>query len=112
MVFVLLLCLSLGGGIGVRKVLPPGEMVVIEVQGKRVYELPLNKDTEVDVPGPLGSTHVVIKDGRVRVQDSPCPDKICVREGWKDRGAIVCLPNRVVVRVTGKEEQGIDAITR
>lgn len=112
MVFALLLCLSLGGAIGVRKMLPPGEMVVIEVQGKRVYELPLNKDTEVDVQGPLGSTHVIIKGGRVRVLDSPCPEKICVKEGWKDRGAIVCLPNRVVVRVTGKEEHGVDAITR
>ena len=112
---VVLLLLSLGGFVLVKRVMPPGETVVIEVDGKGGYRLPLGEDRVVGVKGPLGITKVVIRDGRVRVEDSPCPQKICVKEGWIRQGAIVCLPNRVVVSVTGgKKGPGgvVDAITR
>ncbi len=88
------------------------DLVTVEVKGKIVYRLSLSKDTEVDVKGPLGITHVVIKDRRVRVTQSPCPEKICVRQGWISRGAIVCVPNRVVVTVgTEIADRSVDAIT-
>jgi hypothetical protein len=78
-------------------------------EGEWIY--PLDQDTRVLVRGPLGVTEVVIAGGAVRVIDSPCAEKICIITGAVSRpGAwIACLPNQVFVRVTGKDEQGVDA---
>ena len=44
---------------------------------------------------------VEIKDGKVRISDSDCPDKICEKTGFitSPIQAIVCLPNRISVRI-------------
>jgi hypothetical protein len=48
----------------------------------------------------------------VRVKEAHCPNLICVKEGWISRGAIVCLPNRIVVLVGGgKARKDVDAVT-
>ncbi|RMG68971.1 MAG: NusG domain II-containing protein [Nitrospirae bacterium] len=86
------------------------DTVVVELNGKVVYRLSLRRDAKLMVKGPLGNTRIVISDGRVRVTDSPCPEKICVRQGWVKRGVIVCVPNRVVVTV-GTQHRTVDAIT-
>ncbi|MDD3244152.1 MAG: NusG domain II-containing protein [Eubacteriales bacterium] len=56
---------------------------------------------------------VEVKDGRARVCASDCPDQVCVRTGWISRPGqtAVCLPNRLVVRVSGGEE-ALDGVTR
>jgi hypothetical protein len=48
---------------------------------------------------------VAISRGRVRVAESDCPKGVCRHTGWQSRPGrvIVCLPNRVVVRIVGGE---------
>jgi hypothetical protein len=106
-----LLFFSLSGFVFVKKLIPAGDAVIIEVNGKKAYQLSIGEDRIVDVRGAQGITRVEIKDQRVRVVDSECPQKICVRQGWIRQGAIICLPNRVVVTIEGDEERKIDAIT-
>ena len=52
-----------------------------------------------------GYNIVVIRDGQVSVTEASCPDQICVRHGPTDQTAdpIVCLPNKLVVRVLPPE---------
>jgi hypothetical protein len=108
---VILTLLSLSGILIVKTLYPEGNRVTIEVKGRKVYLLSLVDDRMVTVEGPLGKTTIQVKGGRVRVVDSPCPEKICIRQGWIKSGVIVCLPNRVVVTV-GKGDHGeIDAIS-
>ncbi len=66
----------------------------------------------VRVGGPLGETVVEVAPDGVRVASSPCPLQLCVRQGWVRRpgGVVACLPNRVAVRVAGRE--GVDAVGR
>lgn len=111
--FSLLLLLSLSGIFLIKAFVPEGHTVVIELDNKPVYLLPLDKDGIVSVDGPLGKTTVEIKDNSVRIQDSPCRNKLCVRQGWIKTGALVCLPNRVVVTIDRGRETGntIDAVT-
>ncbi len=55
---------------------------------------------------------VTIEKGKTRIQHSPCTNKICIKSGdiqYADR-LIACIPNRVVVRVIGKSQRGVDAI--
>ncbi|MDR1618517.1 MAG: NusG domain II-containing protein [Treponema sp.] len=58
------------------------------------------------VPGPLGVTVVELKNGRARVLSSPCTNQTCVAAGAiHSRGRwIACLPNRVLVSVSGEAE--------
>ena len=111
--FSLLLLLSLSGIFLIKTFVPEGHTVVIELDNNPVYLLPLDKDRIVMVDGPLGKTTVEIKDNRVRIQDSPCRNKLCLQQGWIKTGALVCLPNRVVVTIDRGRVRGntIDAVT-
>ena len=89
-----------------------GSWVVIEVDHQEVERLPLSENRVVHVTGPIGETQVEIKAGKVRVVKSPCSKKLCIKAGYiqyADRFA-ACLPNRVVVRVLGATQRGIDAV--
>jgi len=110
--FVLLLLLSLSGIFFVKEVLPGGSTVHIEVNGRPSYILPLDKDNSVTVEGPIGKTLIEIRDHRVRVTDSPCRNKLCIRQGWVRNGTIICLPNRVVITVGDHNNSAtVDATT-
>lgn len=85
--------------------LKKGSTVVIETSDS-VYQYPLNKNAEYDIPGDIGITKVQVKDGKVRILESPCPNKTCINQGWGT--ILVCLPNQVIV--TTEESGGFDAI--
>ncbi len=57
------------------------------------------------------NTIEVSKQG-IRVTDSSCPDKICIRHGMLGDGLpIVCLPNRLVIRWEKRDDAEYDAMT-
>jgi hypothetical protein len=109
-----LVLLSFSGIIFVKAVLSKGRVVLIEVDSRPVYVLPVDKDRTVSVEGPLGKTVVEIRNHRVRVTESPCHNKLCIKQGWIESGAIICLPNKVVVTIGNHEDESdkiVDAIT-
>ncbi len=78
----------------------------ILADGRQVAELDLPQGhRSLSVDGYQGKSFLEIEGGRVRMVDSACPDKLCVRTGWISRPgeSIVCLPNRVVVEVVSGE---------
>jgi hypothetical protein len=91
-----------------------GKLVVIEVDGKLVGDFSLEEDRLIPVDGKLGTTRVEIVDNEVRVLDSPCPLKLCVKSGPISRSGenLICLPNRVVIRVKEEGELPVDAVSR
>jgi hypothetical protein len=82
-----------------------GAEAVVMVDGKRWARLDLFQNQDLHVPGVRGRSHIRIRDGQVRFIDSPCPSKLCVHEGWLNRGGAqaVCLPNRVSVYIPGSD---------
>jgi len=114
LLFFLLISLSVSGIFISRDALSQGSDVIVEVDGKPAYTLPLNADKRLSIDGPYGPTLIEIEKGKVRVKESHCRNQICVKDGWTSRGAIVCLPNKLVIIVGGSnkyQKQGIDAIT-
>ena len=106
---VALLCLGI-----VRYRAGRTDTVVVQVDGEEVIRASLAEDRRFWVDGPLHRTEIEIKDKRVRVVDSPCEKKICVRTGWIDKPyqTIVCVPNRVVIRLLGSNDSDkLDGIT-
>ena len=83
--------------------------VVIDASGVQ-WIYPLSTDRREAINGPLGDTNVVIKAGKAFVEDSPCPDKLCVHMPAISKPGqwIACLPNRVFVRVRGSSAEQVD----
>jgi hypothetical protein len=109
-----LLVLSLASIGVVHRLVQPGSVAVVEVDGHEVHRLDLSVDCRRVVAGSLGETVIQVNAGEVRVESSPCPHKLCARIGWVRRtgSLIVCVPNRVLVRVEGGEHMGEpDAVT-
>ncbi len=77
--------------------------------GELVREVSLDRDTTFDVKGDYTNT-VTVKDGAIAITRSDCPGSDCVHSGWVSGAgrAIVCLPNRVEIRLTGVGE--VDAV--
>ena len=81
-----------------------GQSVEIQVAGKRYATLPLATDVTLTVPGADGGHCVVtVAGGQVTVTSATCPDQICVHHHAISCAgqSIVCLPEKIVVTVTG-----------
>jgi hypothetical protein len=110
---VVLAVLLLAGSVAVllfgRQPRAAGSCEVRTVAG--VVHIRLPADTTLTVGGPVGETRIEIRGLAVRVVESDCPGRLCVRAGAisSPGQAIACLPNRVVVRLTG---DSLDAVTR
>jgi len=78
-----------------------GAEAVVLVNGKRWARLNLFNNQDIYAPGPLGESHIQVRDGQIRFVDSPCPNKLCVHSGWLSQGGenATCLPNKISVQV-------------
>jgi len=106
-VAVMIIALLAGGAVLYRRLTTaPGEQAIIEVDNKQVQTIELDpaagKQTVV-VTGVRGDSFIEVDGAFVRMIDSACPDKVCVHQGRKSLpgDAIVCLPNRVVIKIPG-----------
>lgn len=91
---------------------PEKDIAVIRRDDKILYTIDLKtaEDKTFDVEYSGSKNTIEIKDGRIRVKDADCPDKVCVKTGWLSSSAIpiVCLPNHLVIEF--KDSGKIDAV--
>lgn len=82
----------------------------VYLEGQLIRELPLGRDTTVSVTGACTNV-ITVSGGRIAVTDSDCPGKDCVHRGWISGGgeSIVCLPNKMEIRLTGAG--AVDAVS-
>lgn len=109
--------------------------VIIESGGDLYARYPLSENRTVVVPAPKQNgadapatdpddtasaqydhyNIVVISGGSVSVTEASCKNQVCVkhREISRTGESIVCLPNRLVVRIEGGSEEGggYDSVT-
>ena len=83
--------------------------VIIDVDGEiyAKYDLDGEKEAKsLEINTKYGYNNVVIENGSVFVTDASCPDALEVKEGGiSETGEmLVCLPNRVVIRIAGESE--------
>lgn len=67
----------------------------------------------ITIEGDSVTNVIQIDSDCVYFASSDCPDQVCVRTGKLTRAGqiAVCLPNRVVVRLVGAQEE-VDAVVR
>lgn len=80
-------------------------MLQIYRNGKLMQEISLSKDQTLQVDGDYHNT-VSIQNGRAAITRSDCPGEDCVHSGWISASgrSIVCLPNRVELRIVGVQD--------
>lgn len=86
--------------------------VLVTANGKE-FSYSLEKDGIYTVKGVLGITTFEIQDGKIRIIDSPCPNKTCIAMGFSD--IIVCLPNNVMIQKISHSQKNngeIDAVSQ
>lgn len=75
--------------------------------GKLIRAVPLSVDQSFLITGEYTNT-VMVRDGKIAVTESDCPTNDCVHQGWHSGGSIICLPNRVEIRL---DADGVDAVS-
>lgn len=90
-----------------------GQKVVVTANGQLYGTYDLFQDQEIIVEQNDHINKITIKDGQVQMSYSDCKNQICVEDGKISRTnqSIVCLPNKVVVEITGGEEE-FDAVAQ
>ena len=82
-----------------------GTKVVVSVDGEEYGVYSLHKNREIEIKSEEGINILKIENGQANMISATCPDKICVNMfpiSEEVPGAIVCLPNEVIVEL--KEE--------
>ncbi len=105
-ILIIILVVVAGIFLTVRGLGQKGSRVIVNAAGVK-YEYSAELAGTYKVPGELGDTTFEIKDGRVRIIDSPCPNKTCISQGWHN--PLVCLPNKVMITVEGETSAKVKA---
>ena len=90
-----------------------GNGIEITIDGAFYGSYPLESDREIPILIDGRTANIlIISNGRADMIKADCPDRLCVHQKAisKNNESIVCLPNRVVVRVTGGTESEFDTI--
>lgn len=77
-----------------------GQIVEVREKDEVIMTFDIFEDANYVIDVKLGHMHIEVKDGKYRVHDVDCPDKICEKVGWVEQGSatlIVCLPNNIVL---------------
>ncbi len=93
-----------------------GEKIAeVRVEGQLVKTMALKQGYREEFTLRRGAELNVIEadNGRIRMKDANCPDKLCMRQGWASQPnqQLVCLPFRVTVKIITTDGE-LDDITR
>jgi len=90
-----------------------GREALVKVGSNPSQKVSLEINKRINVEGEKGRVVIEVKEGRVRVVESSCFQKICVNTGWINKPGqnIVCLPNKVLVTIEGKKSPTMDAVS-
>ena len=92
----------------------PGKYVVITQNGKEIAKYALNEDRQISIPYQENQYNVlVIRDQKAYISSATCPDQLCVKQRSisKVNETLVCLPNKMVVKVIGDEPSDVDIVS-
>lgn len=78
-----------------------GEYITVSVDGEIIGSYALTEKKQVVEIGE--SNVLIIINNEAYMSNALCPDKICVERGRVSKSGeeIICMPNRVIVRVEG-----------
>ena len=107
--FILIFVVSLiiAGAFGVNYFVNTKNVDSIEIyMDNKLYKTyDINDKEEIKIKSKEGYNIVKIHDKGVEIIEASCPDKICIHQGFitKSSESIVCLPNKVHIKITTED---------
>lgn len=110
-VFVVMLAILVGVSFSMKIGNEKGSVVSVYKEGKKIQEISLEQNTELLIEN-VYNNRLVVKNRKAAIVESDCPGADCVHSGWISESgrSIVCLPNRVEIRIEGESE--VDFVVR
>lgn len=113
----LLLILSIASWAYIRTLKSEKSIANIYQNGVIIKSIDLSKDEksyEFEIEGENGAKNTVkIENCGISITCSDCPDKICISTGEIKDGVvpIVCLPNKLLIKIVGRQKEDFDSKT-
>ena len=107
--FILIFVVSLiiAGAFGVNYFVNTKNVDSIEIyMDNKLYKTyDINDKEEIKIKSKEGYNIVKIHDKGVEIIEASCPDKVCIHQGFitKSSESIVCLPNKVHIKITTED---------
>ena len=88
-----------------------GDRVEIYVNGNLYGTYNLSENTTLTISTKYGTNTIQIQDQAVWVSESSCKDKLEISAGkiQKQGQSLICLPNRLVISIAGRED--VDSVS-
>ena len=111
LIYILLGLFALVGFIGMKSMATMGgrRTVVVLLDGREIERVPISSNMEareIYIDAGYGNYNILnITDEGAKIVKASCSDGLCMRQGRIDNPgqSIVCLPNKVVVKILGEE---------
>ena len=107
--FIILISLGIASSVWLSTTSHSGDKVTVTVDGKRYGVYSLSEDKPIAVK----QGNIRIKHGYVTMSEASCENQVCVKHKAisKTGESIICLPNKVVVSISGKEAHKYDSVS-
>ena len=104
---IILLCIAVPVGIYLTTK-DETKTVAVSVDGREVWKQSVDEDGLCEANGVV----VTVRDGKAYVTHSDCPDGLCMdmKKAQNVGDSIVCVPNRVSVKIVGDGEKEADVV--
>lgn len=117
LLLIILIAAAAAVALVIQKVTASGSVASIFLDGECIQTIDLDRVTEdytFEITGDNYTNTVEVAPGKIRVVSSDCPDKICVNTGWISDSSktIVCLPNRLVIKIDAESESDVDTVAK
>ena len=78
-----------------------GSYAYVIKDSEEILKIDMKYDGSYEIEGVKTKMIIEVKNGNLKVKESGCPDQICVHhvEVSKVGEEIICLPNKVIIRV-------------
>lgn len=107
----ILLFVSIIGVVCFRFFSKKGNSAYVYHDGNLILTIDLSIDNDYVVDGDLGDVFIVVRDGKIKVEDETSPLHLCSLQGFVSGSneSIVCLPNKIVINLGDSD---LDAVVK
>lgn len=105
LIFIVVIILSAFAYLFIQNKSENGNTAEIYVDGELINTISLDEDAVFTVKSENGSNKVQIRDGKISIISSTCKNKVCISHGeiHNSTAPLVCIPNKLVIRVESDE---------
>lgn len=114
LIILLLILISLGIYLFNSKFSEKGNEAEVMVDGKLFGRYPLYENGKYEIYNGDSYNILVIENGTAKISEASCKNQICVNHKAisKNNESIICIPNKIVVKIISENDDNIDDVAR